>query len=109
MILRYFSILALGVAGLWGAFSLLKLRASGRALLEAVNWAAACLTGAFSLYWVHGVLGGGFVSDATLGMAALGLLTGLLTTVPFLWMGKALRGREVRMACEQFLRDRAPH
>ena len=96
-------VLALGATGLSGALGLLKLQASARARLEWVNWLAVVLLLAFTGFWLHGLLAESFYYSAgelQLHMALYGLLTTGLTLIPFVWMAKALRRKDVRWACE---------
>ncbi len=96
----FLAVMALGAAGIWGALGLLGLRASGRALLEKVNFISAGLIALYGLYWAHSVLSMRYLSDLELKLSLAGGLLTCLSSVPFLWMAKALRGRDVQNACQ---------
>ena len=96
----FLAITAVGLAGIRGALGLLKLQASGRALLEKLNWFSAVLFVMFGLYVAHSLLSSQWTTNAELGLAMCSVLWAAVGSVPFLWMGKALRGREVRNACQ---------
>ncbi|MEO7036489.1 MAG: hypothetical protein ABI548_21270 [Polyangiaceae bacterium] len=96
----FLAITAVGAAGIRGALGLLKLKASGRALLEKVNWLSAGLFATFGFYSAHSLLSSQWTTDTELKLAIYSVFWTGISSVPFLWMGKALRGREVRNACD---------
>ena len=94
------TIIALGAAGIWAALGLLELRGSARARLEKLNFITAGLLAVFGFYWAHDMLSTQYLSDLHFELALGSVLMGCISSVPFLWMAKALRGRDVRTACE---------
>lgn len=91
--------LVLGLAGTFGAVSLLGCRAIGRSVMRFVNVGAALLMLAFTVNWMLAVTESRYgASWEQVQTALLGLLAGLLTSVPFLVMARKLGSPELLAA-----------